>query len=133
TMLVGVVMAAVLTTIMTFVPIRLLGRLLLAGAIGAWAGFAGAVAGAGALSTPLTGLAMFGTPLIAGAAIVFGVPAARRAFKAIPLPVLIGLNVVRLAGIMFVLLALAERLSGPFPYFAGLGDFITGALAIPVA
>jgi hypothetical protein len=133
TILVGVALAAILTAIMSFAPLRLSSRLTLAGAAGAWVGFAGAVAGAGALSNPLTVLAMFGTPLIAGAMIVLGVPAARRAFSAIPLPVLIGLNTVRLGGILFLLLAFADRLSGPFPYFAGLGDFVTGALAIPVA
>jgi len=133
TIMVGVVLAAILTVIVTYVPIRLSSRLISAGAAGAWVGFAGAFAGAGALSNPLTVLAMFGTPLIAGAAIVLGIPAARRALSAIPLPVLIGLNAVRLAGILFLLLALEGRLSGPFPYFAGLGDFVTGALAIPVA
>ena len=133
TIMVGVVLAAILTVIVTYVPIRLSSRLISAGAAGAWVGFAGAFAGASALSNPLTVLAMFGTPLIAGAAIVLGIPAARRALSAIPLPVLIGLNAVRLAGILFLLLALEGRLSGPFPYFAGLGDFVTGALAIPVA
>ena len=131
--LVGVALAAILTAITSFVPIRRSTRLILAGTAGAWVGFAGAVAGAGALSNPLTVLALFGTPLIAGAAIVLGVPAARRAFSAIPLPVLIGLNAVRLGGILFLMLALAGRLAGPFPYFAGVGDFVTGALAIPVA
>src|SRR5262249_29424995 len=101
--------------------------------VGAWVGLAGAVAGAGALSNPVRFLIMFGTPLVAGAAIVFGLPAARRAFGAIPLPVLIGLNVFRLGGILFVLLAFEGRLSGPFPYSAGLGDVVTGALAIPIA
>jgi len=131
--LVGVALAAILTAITSFVPIRLSTRLILAGTAGAWVGFAGCVNGAGALSNPQTVLALFGTPLIAGAAIVLGVPAARRAFSAIPLPVLIGLNAVRLGGILFLMLALAGRLAGPFPYFAGVGDFVTGALAIPVA
>jgi hypothetical protein len=76
---------------------------------------------------------MFGTPLLATAAIVLSAPAARRALSTIPLPMLVGLNAVRLGGILFVLLAFAGRLSGPFPYIAGLGDFATGAGAIPVA
>jgi hypothetical protein len=49
------------------------------------------------------------------------------------LPLLVGLNVIRLSGVLFVLLALAGRLSGPFPHISGWGDFVTGALAIPVA
>src|SRR5262249_26924882 len=115
------------------IPLRLSGRLVLAGAAGAWVGFAGAVAGTGALSNPLTVLAMFGTPLATTAALVFGIPGARRAFSAVPLPLLVGLNIIRLGGVLFVLLASAGRLSGPFPYSAGWGDFVTGALAIPIA
>ena len=34
---------------------------------------------------------------------------------------------------IFLLLAAAGRLAGPFPYFAGLGDMLTGAIAIPLA
>jgi hypothetical protein len=49
------------------------------------------------------------------------------------LQLLVGLNVVRVGGVLFVLLAFAGRLSGPFPYSAGWGDFVTGGLAIPVA
>ncbi len=49
------------------------------------------------------------------------------------MPLLIGLNLIRVGGALFVLLAFAGRLSGPFPYSAGLGDFLTGALAVPVA
>jgi hypothetical protein len=66
-------------------------------------------------------------------AIVIAFPWVRRAINEIPLPMLVGLNVVRLGGILFVLLAFTGRLSGPFPYFAGWGDVITGAWAIPTA
>jgi hypothetical protein len=80
----------------------------------------------------MTVLAMFGAPLVATVALVLVMPAVRRALAAIPLPLLVGLNIVRLGGVLFVLLAFTERLSGPFPYFAGWGDFATGALAVPV-
>src|SRR5215510_5292001 len=133
TILVGVASAVILTAIVTSIPLRLSGRLVVAGAAGAWIGFAGAVAGAGALSNPLTVLAMFGTPLATTAALVFAIPAARRVFSAVPLPLLVGLNVIRVGGVLFVLLAFAGRLSGPFPYSAGWGDFVTGAFAIPIA
>jgi hypothetical protein len=46
---------------------------------------------------------------------------------------LIGLNVWRVLGGLFVLLAVDGRLGGPFPQFAGWGDVITGVLALPVA
>src|SRR5215813_8161834 len=71
TILVGVASAVILTAIVTSIPLRLSGRLVVAGAAGAWIGFAGAVAGAGALSNSLTVLAMFGTPLATTAALFF--------------------------------------------------------------
>ena len=46
---------------------------------------------------------------------------------------LIGLNAMRVFGGFFLLLAVAGRLSGPFPYSAGWGDVITGLWAIPLA
>ncbi len=133
TVLVGVAMAAILTSIVTTMPLRLSDRLAMAVVAGAWVGLAGAITGAGALSNPTTVLSMFATPLIITVALVLAFPAARRVLNAIPLPLLVGLNVVRLGGVLFVLLAMAGRLSGPFPYIAGWGDFITGALAIPAA
>jgi hypothetical protein len=131
--LVGMALAVALTALTTTLPLRISGRFVLAGTAGAWIGLAGAVAGMGALSNPPTVLAMFGTPLVIMVGLAFGVPSVRRALTAIPLPLLIALNIVRLAGVLFVLLAVAGRLSGPFPYFAGWGDFATGALALPVA
>ena len=133
TMLVGTAMAVILAGVVTTIPVALTGRLALAGIIGAWVGLAGAVAAAGALSNPTTVLAMFGTPLVMTFAVVLGWPTARRAVAAIPLPLLIGLNTIRLAGVLFVLLAVDGRLSGPFPYSAGWGDLATGAFSIPVA
>jgi hypothetical protein len=104
----------ILTAIVTFMPLQLSSRLMLAGAACAWVGFAGAVASVGALSNPTMVLTIFGTPLTARSAILLGIPVARRAFSAVPLPALIGLNALRMGGILFVLLAFAGRLSGPF-------------------
>jgi hypothetical protein len=132
TILVGAALAVILAAIVASIPLRLSGRLVLAGTAGAWAGSAAAAAAAGAFSNPLTVLAMFGAPLAVVAVLAFGIPATRHAFEAVPLPVLVGLNIFRLGGVLFVFLALAGRLSGPFPYSAGWGDFATGALAIPV-
>src|SRR5262245_19976555 len=133
TILVGVAMAVILTGIVTTMSLRLAHRLALAGIVGAWVGLTGAVAGAGALSDPVTVLPMFATPLVAVVALALAFPAVRRALNAVPLPLLVGLNAIRIGGVLFVLLADAGRLSGPFPYFAGWGDFTTGALAIPAA
>jgi hypothetical protein len=60
-------------------------------------------------------------------------PRARGAVLAIPTSLLIGLNAMRVLGVLFLLLVAVGRLSGPFPLSAGLGDIITGALAIPLA
>ena len=57
----------------------------------------------------------------------------RSALLAIPTTLLIGLNVMRVLGVLFLLLAFAGRLSGPFPFSAGIGDIITGVAAIPLA
>lgn len=132
TMLLGMAMAVILTAVLTTMPLRLLARLVLAGAAGAWVGVVAAVAGSGSLSQPGTVMVLFATPLISTGLILIAVPAIRRATSAIPLRVLEGLNILRLIGVIFVFLAFAGRLSGPFPYSAGLGDFITGALAIPL-
>jgi len=132
TMLVGPSMAVILTAVLTTMPLRLSARLVVAGAAGAWVGVAAAVAGSGVLAYPATVLALFAAPLIATGLILLAVPVARHAVGGIPLKVLEGLNIVRLGGVLLVLLAFAGRLSGPFPYVAGLGDFVTGALAVPL-
>jgi hypothetical protein len=132
TILVGLSMAVILTAVLTTMPLRLSARLVVAGSAGAWVGTAAAIAGSGSLAQPATVLMLFAAPLIATGLILLAVPAARRAVGGIPLKLLEGLNIVRLGGVFFVLLAFAGRLSGPFPYVAGLGDFVTGALAVPL-
>jgi hypothetical protein len=58
-------------------------------------------------------------------------PAWRTALLGLSMPLLVGLNISRLLGAMFLLLAAEGRLGGPFPYSAGWGDIIVGALALP--
>src|SRR5262249_61832948 len=103
TILVGVAMAVILTGIVTTMPLRLAHRLALAGIVGAWVGLAGAVAGAGALSDPITVLAMFATPLVAIVALVLAFPSVRLALNSVPLPLLVGLTAIRLGCVLFVL------------------------------
>ena len=50
----------------------------------------------------------------------------------LPVSLIVGLNIGRVFAVMFLLLAMQGRLSGPFPYSAGLGDIITGLAAIPL-
>jgi len=76
---------------------------------------------------------LFAVPLLIGAVLWFTVPRFRAALMAVPMPLLIGLNAMRLFGALFLVLAAVGRLSGPFPYSAGWGDVITGLLAIPLA
>ena len=126
-------------TIVTFnaLPVSRLHRLELAIAIGAFIGLSLALSSSGAYANdprmfPLIG-AMLATPLVATALTALASPAARSAMLAVPTPLLVGLNVSRVIGGFFLLLAADGRLGGPFPQFAGWGDVITGALALPVA
>lgn len=117
---------------------KLTQRLTLAALGGAWVGLASALGAQGKLSfsaeqpVPLVGV-LFAVPLLAVGLLALRSERVRSALLAIPQSLLIGLNSLRLLGILFLLLALAGRLSGPFPYIAGLGDMITGALAVPLA
>ncbi|HWZ58234.1 MAG TPA: hypothetical protein VNW46_04585 [Gemmatimonadaceae bacterium] len=113
-------------------------RLVLGAIAGAWVGLATGLAAAGALAfspdqpVPLIGV-LFAVPLLVAALFWVGSARFREALTPIPMPLLIGLNTLRVLGVLFLALAAAGRLSGPFPYSAGWGDIITGALAIPVA
>jgi hypothetical protein len=113
-------------------------RLILAGVAGAWVGLASGLGAAGALDfspnqpVPLIGV-LFATPLLMVGALALIYPRLRTALLAVPMPLLIGLNAMRMLGVMFLLLTAAGRLSGPFPWSAGFGDIITGVIAIPLA
>jgi hypothetical protein len=110
-------------------------RLLIAAVLGLWIGLAAAAGGAGwfAIARPFPVIAPFvATPLVAAALLAAVSPRARYALLGLPLPLLVGLNIGRVFAVLFLLLAMAGRLSGPFPYFAGLGDIITGLAAIGV-
>src|SRR5574341_217462 len=60
-------------------------------------------------------------------------PALHRALRAIPLSMLIGVNVIRAFGVTFLLLYAAGRLPAPFAPVAGWGDILVGLTAVPVA
>ena len=108
-------------------------RILLATIAGAYFGIAMAAAASGAVAAgPLVLLALFSLPLIV-AGILWSRPRTHAAMIGIPLSLLIGLNVMRSLGFMFLLLASQGRLGGPFPYSAGWGDIITGVVALPLA
>jgi len=109
-------------------------KLVLAAVIGLWAGFCAAAGAAGWIAAtrpfPLIGL-FVATPLVA-AAIAAAFPAGRHAMLSLPTALIVGLNIPRVLGVMFLLLAADGRLAGPFPHSAGWGDIITGAVALPL-
>jgi hypothetical protein len=114
-------------------PLRLGPRLAFGAGVGAWIALAVAVTISGAMNaSPLVLLAMFALPL-AGAVLVATSSACGPVVAAIPVPLIVGLNVMRVLGVLFLFLAAAGRMGGPFPYFAGIGDIITGLFALPVA
>jgi hypothetical protein len=127
-----------LVAIASVLPLSLPQRLVLAGGSGAWVGLASGLAAAGALTfspdqpVPLIGV-LAAAPLIAIVSCWLLSPRLRDSLMAIPTPLLVRLNALRVVGALFLMLAAVGRLSGPFPYSAGLGDVITGILAIPVA
>jgi hypothetical protein len=128
---------ASLNILITTLAADRLPRLVLALAAGIWTGLAVALASAGALSAatggaPVIGV-LFATPLILAAAVAFLSPAVRRAMLGAPLLLLVGLNIPRVLGVFFILLAGTGELGGPFPQSAGWGDIVTGLVALPAA
>jgi hypothetical protein len=109
-------------------------KLALAAVAGLWAGFCAAAGSAGWLAAtkpfPIIGL-FVAAPLVA-AAIAAAFPAARHAMLSIPTSLIVGINIPRVLGVLFLLLAAQGRLAGPFPHSAGWGDIITGAVALPL-
>lgn len=130
TIIIAGAMAVIVTAVLTTMPLRLLPRLAVAWLAGAWVGLAAAVAETGALAQPLAILVLFATPLVTAGLVMLAAPTVRHAVGAMPLEVLQGVHILRVVGVVFLFLAFAGRLSGPFPYFAALGDMLTGALAI---
>lgn len=113
-------------------------RILVTGLAGLWLGLQVALYGAGAfqaelrLAFPIVGLMVLAPVLAVG--IAAGVSRdIRQILLAVPLEILVGLNVLRILGGFFLLLAHDGRLAGPFPYSAGWGDVIVAVWAAPLA
>jgi hypothetical protein len=102
-----------------------------------WAAVVAGLAAIGAFAPSATGqIPGPGLAFIAAIVALFGTfglsPRFRNALLAIPMPVLVGLNIIRVGGIFFLLLLADQRLSSPFAGSAGWGDIITGFAAIPL-
>lgn len=72
-------------------------------------------------------------PIMAICFAFFTVSSIRAALFAIPLPVLVAANVLRVLGVSFILLYGAHRLPAPFALSAGWGDIFVGLTALPIA
>lgn len=134
TLFVGGTIAVVLLVTSLFLTQHLPSRIGIAATGGVWISAAAATAAAGDVARGPLVLLMFFVPLLALAAgLALFVPSVRARLLAVPMPVLVGLNVMRAGGALFLFLAAAGRLGGPFPYSAGWGDVITGVAAAPLA
>lgn len=106
-----------------------------AGLAAAWFGIAAGAASAGITARshpfPLIGLFLL-TPLIA-ALVATQFRSVRDSLRPVPLWLLVGLNAGRIFAILFLVLDQVGRLAGPFAFYAGWGDILTGVVAVPIA
>jgi len=125
-----------LNAAITMMPLSAAQKLTTVALAGLWIGLAIALAGAGVYavtSTPVPAIGvMAGLPVVAAGIAALSLASVREALLALPLPLLVGLNAMRVFGAFFLLLAAQNRLSGPFPQSAGWGDIIVGLTAIPL-
>ena len=137
-----ILMAAILVNMSVFtnaLAVSQTVRIGLVATAGAWTGLQLSLYSAGAYQSdlvrevfPLVGL-MVALPMMAVGVAAIVSDRVRAILLAVPMQVLIGLNSMRIFGALFLFLAAAGRLSGPFPYSAGWGDVIAGLVAIPLA
>jgi hypothetical protein len=118
-------------------PVRGRTKLAAFAAAAVWGGIIVAIAVLGGFAPGATGPVP--APVIAFVALLallfgsyFLLPRFRSALLSVPLPALVGVNIARLGGVFFLLLAAGGRLSAPFAPVAGGGDILIGALAIPL-
>jgi hypothetical protein len=133
TVITAALMVIIVNALTIFMEVSRAAKIALASVIGVWIGLAAAVAEAGWLagSRPFAVGLFVVVPLLA-AAFATAWPAARQAMLSLPMPVMVALNIARVFAVLFLMLAAAGRLSGPFPYSAAWGDIITGAAAVPL-
>jgi hypothetical protein len=133
-MVTAALMVLIVNTLITFMDMSRAAKVTLGAVIGVWIGFAAAAAQAGwiTIARPIPVVGLFVAAPLLAAAFATAWPRARKAMLSIPMPVMVALNVVRVLGVLFLLLAAEGRLSGPFPYSAGCGDIITGVVAVPI-
>src|SRR4051812_9895173 len=106
TVLITAVMVVAINAVVSSLPVSRSRRIAAALAVGLWVGLAAASATAGAFAAafPYIGLFVI-VPLVAVAALAVFSPAWRAALLGLPMPLLIGLNITRVIGALFLLLA----------------------------
>lgn len=133
TLTIGATAGTLFAAVLTSLPIRPGARLALGAVIGAWIALAVAVTLSGAMKdSPLVLPVFFMLPLVA-AGLAATSAVSRSAIMAIPAQLIIALNAMRVLGVLMLIAGVTGQMSGPFPYFAGIGDIITGIFALPVA
>jgi hypothetical protein len=134
TMLIGATAGTIVATIVATARTPISNRLIFGAISGIWIALVAALTAGGYLRTVATALPLtFGTYILAMAVLAIAVPGFRTALAGIPTAYIIRLNAFRVIGIFFFVLLAQGRLGGPFPYFAGIGDILTGLFALPTA
>jgi hypothetical protein len=121
-----------ITIILIAVPLSQTMRLAVGLVLAAWFGLTAftQIPNVGPLPGGLFGIVL---PIILVSLFMAFSPVARQTINAMNVPLLVSLHITRLAGGLFILLALEGRLSNPFAFYAGWGDILAATLAIPAA
>jgi hypothetical protein len=126
-----------LNATITMMPLSPVQKLTGVAVAGLWIGLVIALATMGIYAdttTPVPAVGvMAGLPAVAAFVAALLSRRVREVLLALPVTLLVGVNAMRIFGGFFLLLALQNRLSGPFPQSAGWGDVIVGITAIPLA
>jgi hypothetical protein len=130
--------ATVVGVLISLSPARAVTRLAVFTAAAAWLAVISAAAALGDLAPGALGpLPATPLPFTGLIAVLFGswyfIPQVRSALLSVSLPAVVAVHAGRLGGLFFLLLYWDGRLSAPFAPSAGVGDMITGALALPLA
>ena len=133
TLLIGAAAGTLLATVVATVGGSLARRLALGAIGGGWVALAVVVTVGRFGGSPLVLPLMFALPLVTVWLLATFSAGFRSALAAIPAPYIIGVNVFRVLGALFLILLAEGRLAGPFPYFAGIGDIVTGLFALSTA
>jgi hypothetical protein len=134
----GAALAIVVTVLTTQADVSWRARRWAIAAILVWTALIIAGAGTGHFTPGTPGIVIQPPAIFAVAAAVLSIawafsPQFRGAMLSIPLQALVGINVLRVLGVFFVLSYFAHQLAAPFGPVAGLGDIITGLVAISLA